>query len=370
MDVERRAEEDRIERAKIEAAAAARAKTETDWMAKMEADYAAKMEAEARAKAEVELKRVAEEEAEAARLALLEAEKQAKLETEKQERLEWSRRARAEVDRQAKEAEERRVMLVAEKEAKAKAAAEQKTKAKAAAMTEQAKAEKKPEAAGLGSSNSAAETKIDASTADEKQLEAGTPLTATDSNPFGGPEEAALALTPEEAELIEMREKFEDIDKDGSGELDEAELKALLQNLFKEQNPEEKQAKLEKDAKKKAKEILKTMDTDKSGTVDFAEFSAWWKDNKEKKDAGFFGGFFGKKKKDKEQKSKAPDAESVPEQPGRVFGIKLSEPSSDTSLTDGEGVPVIFTQLLAKIEELAPDQFHDCPRPPGAVKRP
>eukprot|EP01051_Picozoa_sp_SAG22_P025527 SAG22_NODE_7607_length_724_cov_3.267200_2_plen_53_part_00 len=35
-----------------------------------------------------------------------------------------------------------------------------------------------------------------------------------------------------------------------------------------------------KDAKKKAKEVLKEMDTDGNGHIDFDEFATWWTEEK------------------------------------------------------------------------------------------
>ena len=64
--------------------------------------------------------------------------------------------------------------------------------------------------------------------------------------------------------LLGARAWFDKIDADGSGELDREELAALY-----------KEARGEKLSKKQLKTAMAEMDTDGSGSIDFAEFEGW-----------------------------------------------------------------------------------------------
>ena len=59
-----------------------------------------------------------------------------------------------------------------------------------------------------------------------------------------------------------LREKFESIDEDGSGELDEQEMRALFESMGRSVS------------KRVISNIMRLSDEDGNGTIDFGEFSA------------------------------------------------------------------------------------------------
>jgi hypothetical protein len=80
-----------------------------------------------------------------------------------------------------------------------------------------------------------------------------------------------------------IRKKFEALDADGSGTLDEDELKGLLAEIG---------LKLSRGQLRKA---MARMDGDESGEVDFAEFAQWYREFQDPaKQTGFFSSFFEK----------------------------------------------------------------------------
>jgi hypothetical protein len=80
-----------------------------------------------------------------------------------------------------------------------------------------------------------------------------------------------------------IRKKFEALDADGSGTLDEDELKGLLAEIG---------LKLSRGQLRKA---MARMDGDGSGEVDFAEFAQWYREFQDPaKQTGFFSSFFEK----------------------------------------------------------------------------
>eukprot|EP01043_Picozoa_sp_COSAG02_P008344 COSAG02_NODE_265_length_26599_cov_13.943698_9_plen_1428_part_00 len=79
----------------------------------------------------------------------------------------------------------------------------------------------------------------------------------------------------EEGEMVdvEMKQLFREIDDDGSGTLDKAEIRQLVARLGKRLTDVQLQ------------QAMDEMDPDGSGDVDFEEFQEWWKESGRKKDS-------------------------------------------------------------------------------------
>eukprot|EP01052_Picozoa_sp_SAG31_P016955 SAG31_NODE_1142_length_9696_cov_3.874232_9_plen_474_part_00 len=82
--------------------------------------------------------------------------------------------------------------------------------------------------------------------------------------PETSPPSAAAETGPAKAELTKIRKVFDDVDRDKSGKIDKAELRAACSRLG--------QYLLDADADT----ALAAMDADGDGTVDFEEFARWW----------------------------------------------------------------------------------------------
>ena len=73
-----------------------------------------------------------------------------------------------------------------------------------------------------------------------------------------------LMTTYEPTNDSDLRQLFDDLDKDGGGSLCRAEIRQLLDSLGKRLSTEQMDT------------LMSALDTDGSGAVDFAEFSGWW----------------------------------------------------------------------------------------------
>lgn len=78
----------------------------------------------------------------------------------------------------------------------------------------------------------------------------------------GGAEGFPQAGSYSENELASLRQAFAAFDKDGSGTIDASELKQCLKAMGKHPDPLE------------LEELLRQMDTDGNGVIDFEEFAA------------------------------------------------------------------------------------------------
>jgi Ca2+-binding EF-hand superfamily protein len=74
------------------------------------------------------------------------------------------------------------------------------------------------------------------------------------------------AILNDDAKLTEITKAvFAEVDKDGSGEIDKAELKVAMATVARE-------ASIEAPSDAQVDEVLKALDTDRSGTVSVEEF--------------------------------------------------------------------------------------------------
>jgi Ca2+-binding EF-hand superfamily protein len=74
------------------------------------------------------------------------------------------------------------------------------------------------------------------------------------------------AILNDDAKLTEITKAvFAEVDKDGSGEIDKAELKVAMATVARE-------ASIEVPSDAQVDEVLKALDTDRSGTVSVEEF--------------------------------------------------------------------------------------------------
>lgn len=74
------------------------------------------------------------------------------------------------------------------------------------------------------------------------------------------------AIINDDEKLMEITKAvFAEVDKDGSGEIDKAELKVAMASVAQ-------QASIEPPSDAQVDEVLKALDTDRSGTIDVNEF--------------------------------------------------------------------------------------------------